>query len=66
MIIGVVIPCFRVKAHILEVINNIGPEVAKIYVVDDFCPEGTGKFLEESCSDIRIQVIYHQNNQGVG
>ena len=37
--IAVVIPCFQVKKHILNVIGAIGPEVTKIYVVDDKCPE---------------------------
>ena len=42
--IAVVIPCYRVKDHILDVIDGIGPEVSKIYVVDDACPDGSGKF----------------------
>ena len=37
--ISVVIPSFRVRAHILGVLSRIGPEVAVIYVVDDCCPE---------------------------
>ena len=42
--IAVVIPSYRVKKHILSVIAGIGPEVSRIYVVDDRCPEGSGKF----------------------
>ena len=33
--IAVVIPCYRERAHILDVLARIGPEVAAIYVVDD-------------------------------
>ena len=33
--VAVVIPCFRVKKHVLNVIAAIGPEVERIYVVDD-------------------------------
>lgn len=64
--IAVVIPCFRVRDKILEVISAIGPEVWRIYVVDDACPEGTGKFVRESCSDSRLVVIYNVVNKGVG
>ena len=39
--IAVVIPCYRVRAHILGVLEGIGAEVAAIYVVDDACPEAS-------------------------
>lgn len=64
--IAVVVPCYRVKAHIAGVIAAIGPEVDSIYCVDDACPEGSGDFIEATISDPRIQVIRHDNNQGVG
>lgn len=64
--VAVVIPCYRVKRHILDVIASIGNEVEQVYIVDDACPEGSGKYVEEHCLDTRIQVIYHQSNQGVG
>lgn len=66
MRIGVVIPCFRVRAHILSVLDSIGPEVARIYVVDDACPEGSGDFVERSCRDARVRVLRHAENLGVG
>ena len=64
--IAVVIPCFRVKSHVLSVISAIGPEVARIYVVDDACPEGSGRYVEEACDDERVQVLYREENGGVG
>lgn len=64
--VAVVIPCYNVVAHILGVISNIGPEVARIYVVDDKCPQGSGKFVEENSTDPRVEVIYNETNQGVG
>lgn len=64
--IAVIIPCFRVKTHILEVLNGIGPEVDEIYVVDDGCPEGSGKYVEENSKDPRLSVLYNQKNMGVG
>lgn len=47
-------------------VSRIGPEIGLIVVVDDCCPEGTGKVVEASCCDPRIVVIRHSVNQGVG
>lgn len=64
--IAVVIPCYKVKRHILGVITGIGDEVWRIYVVDDACPDGSGEHVEVLCLDPRVRVIYHEHNQGVG
>lgn len=64
--IAVVIPCYKVAAHICSLIDQIGDGVDAIFVVDDCCPENTGKLVERSCADARVRVIYHQVNQGVG
>jgi glycosyltransferase involved in cell wall biosynthesis len=64
--ISVVIPSYRVRAHILSVIERIGPEVAAIYVVDDACPEQSGRYVEECVTDRRVKVLYNANNLGVG
>ncbi|WP_081818586.1 glycosyltransferase family 2 protein [Pseudomonas sp. PH1b] len=64
--IAVVIPSYKVKKNILSVIEAIGQEVTRIYVVDDCCPDGTGDFLENNCNDGRLLVIRHIENQGVG
>ncbi len=64
--VAVVIPTYRVKAHILGVIASIGPEVGRIYVVDDRCPEESGKFVETKCQDPRVRVVYNEVNKGVG
>jgi glycosyltransferase involved in cell wall biosynthesis len=64
--LAVVIPCFRVKKHIAGVLEKIGPEVKKIYVVDDACPEKTGNYVKEFVRDKRIRLIFHSQNQGVG
>jgi dolichol-phosphate mannosyltransferase len=64
--IAVVIPCYRVGDHILSVLHGIGPECAAIYVVDDACPDGTGKLVQEQCQDPRVRVHFHDTNQGVG
>jgi len=64
--IAVVIPCYRVKTHILGVIENIGAEASRIYVIDDACPDGSGEFVRETSKDKRLRFIFHDENQGVG
>lgn len=64
--IAVVIPSFRVKRHVLSVIAQVGPEVSAIYVVDDCCPEKSGRFVEGQCTDPRVKVVFHTENRGVG
>ena len=64
--IAVVIPCYKVKAHILHVIEQIVPEVGRVYVVDDCCPDGSGEFVKEKCSDSRVSVLRNPVNMGVG
>ena len=64
--IAVVIPCYRVRHHILGVLRDIGPEVTRIYVVDDKCPEESGQHVLAHCQDNRVKVLFHHENQGVG
>jgi glycosyltransferase involved in cell wall biosynthesis len=64
--IAVVIPSYKVTRHILDVIAGIGPEVARIYVVDDRCPDGSGAHVRAHCRDPRVTVLEHAHNQGVG
>ena len=64
--VGVVIPSYKVRNHILAVIGRIGPEVARIYVVDDACPDGTGDFVASGIGDARVRVIRNAVNLGVG
>jgi glycosyltransferase involved in cell wall biosynthesis len=64
--VAVVIPAYKVRRHILDVVSKIGPEVTRIYVIDDFCPDGSGALVNESCKDERVVVIRHEKNQGVG
>ena len=64
--VAVVIPSFRVTRHILGVISQMGPEVSRIYVVDDKCPEQSGAFVRAQCTDPRVVVLEHADNQGVG
>lgn len=64
--VAVIIPCYRVLHKIRLVLEKIGPEVSNIYVVDDCCPEGSGRWVQENVSDPRIEVIFNKVNLGVG
>lgn len=64
--IAVVIPCYRVAAHVLSLIEHIGPEVGWIIAVDDACPEHSGDVIERGCHDPRVTVLRHAENRGVG
>ena len=64
--VAAIIPCYKVKAQISEVLAGVDDLIEKIYVVDDACPEGTGEFVEQSCTDPRVVVLRNSVNLGVG
>jgi glycosyltransferase involved in cell wall biosynthesis len=64
--VAVVMPSYRVRQHILNVLDRVGDGVTKIYVVDDKCPEQSGQFVLDNCHDHRVTVLFHEVNQGVG
>jgi dolichol-phosphate mannosyltransferase len=64
--VAVVIPCYRVANHILQVCQDIPDIVALVYVVDDACPERSGQLVLENMHDSRVKVLFHEQNKGVG
>lgn len=66
MILAVVVPCFRVRNHIVAVVQDALQFVDRVYVVDDCCPENSGQLVQESFTDPRVTVLRHAENQGVG
>jgi dolichol-phosphate mannosyltransferase len=66
MAIGVVIPSYKVTHHILGVINGIGQECSRIYIIDDCCPDSSGDFVRRHCTDPRVVVLQNPVNLGVG
>jgi glycosyltransferase involved in cell wall biosynthesis len=66
MSVGVVIPAYKVRNHILDIISRIGQEVTSIIVIDDKCPDGSGQFVLDNCRDPRVVVCFHEQNKGVG
>ena len=64
--VWLVVPCYRVKGHVLRVIEKTPPWMAGIVCVDDACPEGSGDFIEANNQDPRVVVVRLPVNQGVG
>lgn len=62
---AVVIPAYKVSETIVNVINSIPDDVDLVIVVDDACPESSGKVAEGSKRG-NLMVLYHDDNQGVG
>lgn len=61
-----VVPAFKVQDHILEVLEKFPDTIDRIYVVDDACPNESGKVVENGNKDPRVVVLRHDQNQGVG
>lgn len=65
-IVAVVMPCYRVTRHVVDVIKRIGPECHRIYVVDDCCPDNSGEYVKAHCTDPRLRILRNARNLGVG
>ncbi len=65
MRIAVVIPAYKCSKFIVKVCSEIDPSVEKIFVVDDCCPEHTGKIVA-AANVPRVQVLFNKVNLGVG
>ena len=65
-VISAIVPCYREKNRILPVLSKFDDTVNHIIVVDEGCPQGTGDHVKKLCADERVEVIIHDENQGVG
>ncbi len=63
--ICVVIPCYKVNEQLPAVLKAMPEIVDQILVVDDHCPEHSGK-AAEALQIKNLEVLYHKKNQGVG
>jgi hypothetical protein len=54
------------KEHISGVIQRIGQEVWRIYMVDDAYRQSTGEFVQATNSDPRVRAIANPHNMCVG
>lgn len=64
--VAVVIPTYKAINSIIDVISKIDKNIDFIYVVDDSCPQNSGQFVIDNCTDSRVVVIKHECNLGVG
>lgn len=63
--VAVIVPAYRAEAQISGVLTRIPGFVDRVFVVDDASPDGTAA-AAESIHDLRIQLIRHDTNLGVG
>jgi glycosyltransferase involved in cell wall biosynthesis len=64
--IAVVIPCYRVRDKIVDVVDSVLASADFVIVVDDCCPEKSGEFLRKVHAEPKLTVVFHEQNQGVG
>ncbi|MBT8445604.1 MAG: glycosyltransferase family 2 protein [Gammaproteobacteria bacterium] len=63
---AVVVPCYRERAHVLDVLRRVPERIDSIICVDDGCPDQTGAFVEAENTDPRVKVLFNDSNEGVG
>lgn len=63
--VAVVIPCYKVRDKVFNVVNTIPEYVEHIIVVDDKCPEQSGDAVS-MLGNKKVVVIKHEKNMGVG
>ena len=66
MKIAVVVPCYKVRGAVLDVLARMPTIVDHIICIDDACPDGSGRLIQEKCRDPRVTVVFHERNTGVG
>ena len=54
------------KKKIRLVLQTIPDLVDHIYCIDDACPDHTGDYIEQNIKDVRLKIIAHKENLGVG
>ncbi|WP_300578027.1 glycosyltransferase family 2 protein [Phenylobacterium sp.] len=64
--VWIVIPCYKVRDHILNVLAKVPPWIDGVVCVDDACPDRSGDLIEAGCADPRVHVLRLPENQGVG
>ncbi len=64
--IAVIVPCYRVKDQVMDVLSAMPENVWRVYCVDDACPDESGKLIEKESKDSRVKTLFHETNQGVG
>lgn len=63
--IAVVVPCYNVEKHIIEVVDTIPAYVRDVILVNDGSKDGTGELIDLAAGG-RVIAIHLPQNQGVG
>lgn len=62
-----VVPAYKVQDHVLGVVSQLLDRVDHVFVVDDQCPMGSGKLVQDHWpDDERVTVLFQPVNTGVG
>ena len=61
-----VMPCYKNMEIAPSVAKDVLKFVDKLVCVDDFCPESTGKEIFNTINSEKIDVIFHNQNKGLG
>lgn len=64
--VWIVIPCYKVKAHIMRVLEAVPDWIEGVICVDDKCPDGSADFIEGQATDPRVSILRLPENRGVG
>ena len=64
--VAAILPCFKSRDQVIDVLGRFGAEVDFIICVDDACPQETGKAITSKVTDPRVEVLFHTQNRGVG
>ncbi|GFK92899.1 Undecaprenyl-phosphate mannosyltransferase [Fundidesulfovibrio magnetotacticus] len=66
--LSVVIPVYNERNTILEIVDRVleQPEVDEIVLVDDHSTDGTRDILRSLQGREKLQVLFHERNQGKG
>lgn len=64
--VWLVIPCYKVRGQIMQVIARAPTWIEGIVCVDDACPQGTADFLAAQALDPRVVIVRLPENRGVG
>src|SRR6266550_2816539 len=63
--IAVVVPCYNVEKHIIDVVDTIPDYVSDVILVNDGSKDGTGELISLAAGG-RVLAIQLAQNQGVG
>ena len=63
--IAVVVPCYNVEDHIIEVVETIPNYVSNVVLIDDGSSDRTGELIDRLACD-RVTGIHLSQNRGVG